>query len=92
MSDMLPDWEAIRSTWPLLIGGAVVWARLEVALALARAQSKTNELEIHKLEAKVEAQASAAQGQAVQLGRIESSIDGIRSMLELLIKDRPPSG
>ena len=87
---MLPDWETIRGVWPLLVGIAALWARLEVALALARNQAKRNEIEIGKLELKAEKQGVAAQTQAVQLGRIEEALVGIGRTLERL--DRKISG
>ncbi|MDP2738487.1 MAG: hypothetical protein Q8O82_07215 [Pseudorhodobacter sp.] len=81
---MMPDWETIQAVWPLLLGLAGLWARIEVALSKASAQSKQNEREIAKLEVKVEAQASSAAQQAVQLGRIEESLLGIGRTLERL--------
>jgi len=80
----MPDWETIQAVWPLLLGLAGLWARIEVALSKASAQSKQNEREIAKLEVKVEAQASSAAQQAVQLGRIEESLLGIGRTLERL--------
>lgn len=81
---MMPDWETIQAVWPLLLGLAGLWARIEVALSKASAQSKQNEREIAKLEVKVEAQAASAAQQAVQLGRIEESLLGIGRTLERL--------
>lgn len=66
------------------MGLAGLWARIEVALSKASAQSKQNEREIAKLEVKVEAQAASAAQQAVQLGRIEESLLGIGRTLERL--------
>jgi hypothetical protein len=86
---MLPDWETIRGVWPLLVGIAGLWARLEVALSRAREQSKQNEREITKLERKVEDQAVATQAQAVQLGRIEEAIVGIGRTLDRLDRKIP---
>jgi septal ring factor EnvC (AmiA/AmiB activator) len=86
---MLPDWETIRGVWPLLLGIAGLWARLEVALSRARDQSKHNEREIGKLERKVEDQAAAAQQQAIQLGRIEEAISGIGRTLDRLDRKIP---
>jgi hypothetical protein len=80
----MPNWETIQSVWPLLVGIAVLWARIEVALSKSRDQSKANEREIGKLEVKVEAQAVSAAQQAVQLGRIEESLTGIGRTLERL--------
>lgn len=79
---MMPDWETIQAVWPLLVGLAGLWARIEVALSRAAAQSRQNEREITKLEVKVEQQASAAAQQAVQLGRIEEGLLGIGRTLE----------
>lgn len=81
---MMPNWETIQAVWPLLLGLAGLWARIEVALSKASAQSKQNEREIAKLEVKVEAQAASAAQQAVQLGRIEESLLGIGRTLERL--------
>ena len=80
----MPNWEIIQAVWPLLLGIAVLWARIEVALSKSRDQSKLNEREIGKLELKVEAQAVSAATQAVQLGRIEEALKGIGSTLERL--------
>ena len=80
----MPNWETIQAVWPLLVGIAVLWARIEVALSKSRDQSKANEREIAKLEVKVEAQAVSAAQQAVQLGRIEESLTGIGRTLERL--------
>jgi hypothetical protein len=80
----MPDWDIIQGVWPLLLGIAVLWARIEVALSKSRDQSKLNEREIGKLELKVEAQAVSAATQAVQLGRIEEALKGIGSTLERL--------
>ena len=81
---MMLNWETIQAVWPLLLGLAGLWARIEVALSKASAQSKQNEREIAKLEVKVEAQAVSAAQQAVQLGRIEESLLGIGRTLERL--------
>jgi hypothetical protein len=54
---MMPNWETIQAVWPLILGLAGLWARIEVALSKASAQSKQNEREVAKLEMKVEAQA-----------------------------------
>ena len=80
----MPNWDIIQAVWPLLLGIAVLWARIEVALSKSRDQSKINEREIGKLEVKVEAQAVSAGTQAVQLGRIEEALKGIGSTLERL--------
>jgi len=86
---MMPNWETIQAVWPLLLGLAGLWARIEVALSKASAQSKQNEREIAKLEVKVEAQAASAAQQAVQLGRIEESLLGIGRTLERLDRKFP---
>lgn len=80
----MPNWETIQAVWPLLLGIAGLWARIEVALSKSRDQSKANEREIAKLEVKVEAQAASAAQQAIQLGRIEESLRGIGRTLERL--------
>ncbi len=80
----MPSWEAIQSVWPLLLGLAGLWARIEVALLKASEASKHADREIAKLEVKVEAQAASAAQQAVQLGRIEESLMGIGRTLERL--------
>lgn len=80
----MPNWETIQAVWPLLLGIAGLWARIEVALIKSRDQSKANEREIAKLEVKVEAQAVSAAQQAIQLGRIEESLLGIGRTLERL--------
>ena len=85
----MPNWETIQAVWPLLLGLAGLWARIEVALSKASAQSKQNEREIAKLEVKVEAQAASAAQQAVQLGRIEESLLGIGRTLERLDRKFP---
>jgi len=85
----MPNWETIQAVWPLLLGLAGLWARIEVALSKASAQSKQNEHEIAKLEVKVEAQAASAAQQAVQLGRIEESLLGIGRTLERLDRKFP---
>jgi hypothetical protein len=81
---MMPNWETIQAVWPLILGLAGLWARIEVALSKASAQSKQNEREVAKLEMKVEAQAASASQQAVQLGGIEESLLGIGRTLERL--------
>lgn len=81
---MMPDWDQLQAVWPLLLGLASLWARIEVALAAARDQGRRNEREIARLELKVEAQAEAASAQAVQLGRIEASLVAIERTLERL--------
>jgi len=86
---MMPNWETIQAVWPLLLGLAGLWARIEVALSKASTQSKHNEREIAKLEVKVEAQAASAAQQAVQLGRIEESVLGIGRTLERLDRKFP---
>ena len=86
---MMPNWETIQAVWPLLLGLAGLWARIEVALSKASTQSKHNEREIAKLEVKVEAQAASAAQQAVQLGRIEESLLGIGRTLERLDRKFP---
>ncbi|WP_323006527.1 hypothetical protein [Pseudorhodobacter sp.] len=86
---MMPNWETIQAVWPLLLGLAGLWARIEVALSKASAQSKQNEREIAKLEVKVQAQAASAAQQAVQLGRIEESLLGIGRTLERLDRKFP---
>jgi len=85
----MPNWETIQAVWPLLLGLAGLWARIEVALSKASTQSKHNEREIAKLEVKVEAQAASAAQQAVQLGRIEESVLGIGRTLERLDRKFP---
>jgi predicted lipoprotein len=91
---MIPDWDTIQSVWPLLVGLAALWARIEVALAAAKAQSKSNEHEIAKLEVKVEAQIRAAAVQAVQLARIEEAVMSMRGDLGRVISgmDRQRGG
>lgn len=80
----MPNWETIQAVWPLLLGIAGLWARIEVALSKARIQSQSNEREIVKLETKVETQGVSAAQQAVQLGRIEESLLSIGRTLERL--------
>jgi len=86
---MMPNWETIQAVWPLLLGLAGLWARIEVALSKASAQSKLNEREITKLEVKVEAQGESANQQAIQLGRIEGSLLGIGKTLDRLDRKFP---
>lgn len=80
----MPNWETIQAVWPLLLGIAGLWARIEVALSKSRIQSQSNEREIVKLESKVETQGVSAAQQAVQLGRIEESLLSIGRTLERL--------
>lgn len=79
---MVPDWEAVRAAWPLIIGGAVVWARLEVALAGTKRQSEANAGELAKLEGKVDAQDKATQAQAVQLATIMANTTAMKETLD----------
>jgi len=79
---MLPDWETLQKTWPLLAGLAALWARLEVARALGRAQMRQSAAELARLEARVDTMDKAAQNQAVQLGRIEEALKGVGHTLE----------
>lgn len=85
----MPNWETIQAVWPLLVGLAGLWARIEVALSKATAQSKQNEAEIFKLEVKVEAQAASAAQQAIQMGRIEESLLGISRTIDRLDRKFP---
>lgn len=80
----MPDWIAIQEVWPLLIGVAAIWARLEVAMTQNRAQSVKNEGEIQKLEVQIEAQKAVTQQQALSLARIEESLTSIGRTLERL--------
>lgn len=93
----MPELETLFKLWPLIAGIAALWARLEVALSRARDQSKSNEAEITKLEAKFDAavkelrldakdQAVASQTQAIQLGRIEESLVSVGRTLERMDK------
>jgi hypothetical protein len=79
---MLPDWETLQKTWPLLAALAVLWARLEVARALGRAATVQNAAELTRLEARVDTMDKAAQNHAVQLGRIEEALKGVGHTLE----------
>lgn len=83
---MVPDWDSLKDALPFLLATAGLWARLEVALSRARDQSKSNEREIGKLEVKVEAQGLAGQAQAVQLARIEESLNSVGRTLERIDK------
>ena len=80
----LPDWSTLQDGWPLLLGLATLWARIEVALARARDRARQAEREIEKLDRRVTAQAEAASLQAVQLGRIEATLLAIERSLERL--------
>ena len=86
----MPEWTAIQEVWPLLIGVAVIWARLEVALSQNRSQSVKNEAEIQKLESQLEVQKSVTHQQALSLARIEESLTSIGRTLERM--DRKISG
>ncbi len=86
----MPEWTAIQEVWPLLIGVAAVWARLEVALSQNRSQSVKNEAEIQKLESQLEVQKSVTHQQALSLARIEESLTSIGRTLERM--DRKISG
>ena len=79
---MLPDWETLQKTWPLLLALASLWARLEVALSLGRTTAQHHEAELTRLETKVAAMDKAAQGHAIQLGRIEEALKGVGHTLE----------
>lgn len=79
---MLPDWDVVRSSWPLIIGGAVVWARLEVALSGTKRQSEANAGELAKLESKVDAQDKTTQGQAVILATIVAQTTAMKETLD----------
>jgi hypothetical protein len=88
----MPEWEALKSVWPLFAGLGALWVRLEVALAQTRQQSIDNANEIAKLEAKADAQTLRSNDQAVQLGRIEEQITGLRGdigrMLKIMERDQ----
>lgn len=86
----MPEWTAIQEVWPLLIGVAVIWARLEVALSQNRSQSVKNEAEIQKLESQLEVQKAVTHQQALSLARIEESLTSIGRTLERM--DRKISG
>jgi hypothetical protein len=82
----MPEWEALKSVWPLFAGLGALWVRLEVALAQTRQQSIENAKEIAKLEAKADAQTLRSNDQAVQLGRIEEQITGLRGDIGRMLK------
>jgi hypothetical protein len=63
----MPEWEALKSVWPLFAGLGALWVRLEVALAQTRQQSIENAKEIAKLEAKADAQTLRSNDQAAPL-------------------------
>jgi hypothetical protein len=88
----MPEWEALKSVWPLFAGLGALWVRLEVALDQTRQQSIENAKEIAKLEAKADAQTLRSNDQAVQLGRIEEQITGLRGdigrMLKIMERDQ----
>ncbi|HMT45529.1 MAG TPA: hypothetical protein PKE59_00280 [Novosphingobium sp.] len=86
----MPDWEVIKSVWPLLAAVAGLWARLEVALAQNRDQSVRNEAEIRKLEAQLEAQKSTTHQLALGQARMEETLVSIGRTLERI--DRKISG
>lgn len=86
----MPEWTAIQEVWPLLIGVAVIWARLEVALSQNRSQSVKNESEIQKLESQLEVQKAVTHQQALSLARIEESLTSVGRTLERI--DRKISG
>ncbi len=50
---MLPDWETLQKTWPLRAALAALWARIEVARALGRAQVRQSAADPTRLEARV---------------------------------------
>lgn len=81
---MLPDWTILQTAWPLLLGLATLWARIEVALSRARDRAGQQAREIEKLDLRVTAQAEAASLHAVQLGRIEATLLAIERTLERL--------
>jgi hypothetical protein len=82
----MPEWEALKSVWPLFAGLGALWVRLEVALAQTRQQSIENAKEIAKLETKADAQTQRSNDQAVQLGRIEEQITGLRGDIGRVLK------
>jgi hypothetical protein len=82
----MPEWETLKSVWPLFAGLGALWVRLEVALAQTRQQSIENAKEIAKLETKADAQTQRSNDQAVQLGRIEEQITGLRGDIGRVLK------
>jgi hypothetical protein len=82
----MPEWEALKSVWPLFASLCALWVRLEVALAQTRQQSIENAKEIAKLETKADAQTQRSNDQAVQLGRIEEQITGLRGDIGRVLK------
>ncbi|HEV8033407.1 hypothetical protein [Yoonia sp.] len=60
-------------------GGALWWA------ASIQARVGANETAVERLDAVTEAQRNASQSQAVQLGRIEEQLSGLRGDLRRLI-------
>lgn len=89
---MLPSWGAIQETWPAMAALALLWARLEVAMAMQRNLSAQNEREIAELRAKLETQGMVSQSQAVQLGRIEEAIKGLGRTLDHVAALMGPKG
>lgn len=80
----MPSWESVQEVWPLLLGIAGLWARIEVGVSKSREQGNANERDIAKLEAKVDIQTTSVALQAVQLGRIEEGLIGIGKTLDRL--------
>lgn len=80
----MPSWETVQEVWPLLLGIAALWARIEVGVSKSREQGNANERDIAKLEARVDIQTTSVALQAVQLGRIEEGLIGIGKTLDRL--------
>jgi len=68
---MIPDWDTIQAVWPLLLGLAGLWARIEVALSKGASRSRQHEREIARLEVKVEARAAP---EGIGSGRVSEDL------------------
>lgn len=87
---MLPDWENIKASWPLIAAAAGLSGWLKVEVTMARKQSQDNADKLTKLSEAVRQieldSIAKINAQAVQLGRIEEALEGIGRMLARLEK------
>lgn len=79
---MMPDWEAIKQSWPVILGVAGLWARLEMALSRSKQSAESNTREIAKMEAKVEMMDRAGHARDVQLATIVATTSAMKETLD----------
>lgn len=70
---MLPDWESMQQSWPLMVAVAAIWARIEMAISRTTAQSVANAAELAKLETKVDSQGKDANVSSIQLATLAAN-------------------